>query len=156
MVGSLVHFRGPRVGFLRRQLELGLVLGVDEPSEVVHVSLLWDPPQSDCLEVEIGLLPLHLAAYQRSFVKHLGHKETGDFWWPAMSAWRELHQHGLTGGFILPLEEARQAAWQTVQEQQPDATREGWFLEYAFPVATAPGARMDRVRVEVTQRRAVI
>lgn len=47
MVGSLAHFRGPRVGFLRRQQELGLVLGVDEPSDVVHVSLLGDPPQRD-------------------------------------------------------------------------------------------------------------
>lgn len=152
--GTIFLFRGARQGWFRRDLVAGQVLTLEPGDQIVHVSILWDPPGKDVLEVEIGFIPILGSMLQKSIVEVASFQQsTGTDWWPIQQEWRSKRDQGLVGAFSTSLHEAYSMAWITLRESQPQATRETWLLEYAFPMADEAGQSIKSVAVSAVPKR---
>lgn len=146
MPGMLLVVRGARRSWFRREKVLAQVLALEPDAGIIHVSVLWEPPEENMLLVEIGFLPILAKVLETSIVEIAGSSPVGTEWWSTLQDWKSRRAADVAGAFLVPLWEARHLAWDTVRKSRPDASRENIYLESVFPEVSHEN-RFGKIRV---------
>lgn len=146
--GQFFTYRGPsRLGF-GGGFAVGQVVGVESAIGIVHVSTFFDSPQDpNALDVEIGFLPILFSAFKKSVRELKEERQLPANRLSLVQSWRGRLAAGEAGAFSSELWKAEARVWETIHSTRPDASRETFFVEYAYPVADESG---DLRSVEVS------
>lgn len=138
--GQLFTYRGKR-RLLRHQSGAGQVLGGEADHNILFVRI-FDVSGAD-LTALIGLLPITVAAYERSGIRLVKWLPLPDDWEALRDEWRIRWRSGEAGVFAEPLRDATEDTLETV-----DHLPRGGVIELAFPKRSASG-RFDTIQAFV-------
>jgi hypothetical protein len=131
--GSMVSYRGPLKWGVRPTYAMAQVIGVDTDRGVVFLATLFRSKMEDQLEVEIGFLPVTFSVFQQAAREVFPGQSPGTDRFELIQLWRQRREEGTADAFGIPIWEAERDAWETVTSTDATASRENFYIEYAFP-----------------------
>lgn len=129
----MISYRGPSKWGLRSTFAVAQVLGADADHGVVFLSTLFHAESGDQLDVEIGFLPVTFSMFQRSTREVFPGQSPGEGRFELIQQWRKRRDEGTAGAFNIPIWKAERDAWETVRSTNATASRQTFYIEYAFP-----------------------
>ena len=131
--GSMVSYRGPLKWGVRPTYAMAQVVGVDTERGIVFLATLFRSKAEDQLEVEIGFLPVTFSMFQRAAREVFPGHSPGTDRFELIQLWRRRRDEGTADAFGIPIWKAERDAWETVTSTDVAASRENFYIEYAFP-----------------------